>query len=73
LQNVFEGLNVNVDCIGQNVQEFMPNAVLERAMMILVERGEDRQKVHSKIRQIALGEEGKNAEMIANSLKEVNH
>jgi adenylosuccinate lyase len=71
---VLEGLRVNEEAIAANVRQSVPTIVLERALMLLTERGESRQQAHARIREIAL-KAGPNAEAaeLANALPEVSY
>ncbi|KJH45266.1 Lyase [Dictyocaulus viviparus] len=54
LQNVFEGLTVQVENVARIVKEELPFLGLEKAMMWLTEEGVDRQQAHAVIRTTAL-------------------
>ncbi|KAF7640234.1 Lyase_1 domain-containing protein [Meloidogyne graminicola] len=72
LQNILEGLKVNEEVVAENFRQSIPSAILERALMLLTERGEDRQQAHARIRTIALNI-GRNPDinLIADKFQEI--
>lgn len=71
-KNILEGLKVNEEVVAENFRQSIPSAILERALMLLTERGEDRQQAHARIRTIALNI-GRNPDinLIADKFQEV--
>jgi len=67
-----EGLNVNNDVVEENVRQSVRNAILERALMLLTERGGNRQEAHARIREITLNiGKNSNVALIVDQLQEV--
>nr|CAD2186045.1 unnamed protein product [Meloidogyne enterolobii] len=72
LQNILEGLNVNNDVVEENVRQSVRNAILERALMLLTERGGNRQEAHARIREITLNiGKNSNVALIVDQLQEI--
>lgn len=70
-QNVLEGLRLDEAKVAKHVNKSMTSAVLERALMLLTKRGENRQKAHARIREIALNEAYSSPEKLAHAFPEV--
>ena len=67
-----EGLRLNEAKVAKHVNKSMTSAVLERALMLLTERGENRQKAHARIREITLKKtDNDSTEQLAEALPEV--
>jgi adenylosuccinate lyase len=71
LQNVIEGFRLDEEAIAVNVRHSMPSAVLERALMLLTEKGESRQQAHARIRQITLARPNGDLNGLGEALPEV--
>lgn len=53
-QKIVEGLVVNKTTIAQNLQKYAPFAATELLLIEAVKKGEDRQKVHEKLRTLSM-------------------